>query len=156
MKRFTIAVSDGGGETGPWLDTGFVEFIPGREDDGRARRPDVLIISPAQAEWEKIVAESWPKVLFLGAEAPPVLTAELAEAFNLHRWHPHGLNLAVATRLEASLDEPQWAAYLQDDPLTGPVAAKAAADTVYRHLLADIFRDTAEWCGHTFSVVTGI
>lgn len=58
MKRFTVAITGGGGAIAPWLDTGFVDFAP------------------------------------------------------------------------------------------------VVADAVYRHLLADVFRETAEWCGHTFSVVT--
>lgn len=54
--------------------------------------------------------------------------------------------ITVGTSLEARLHEPAWLVYGED-------WQKAMAETIYRHLLEDVFRETAEWCGHMSSVV---
>jgi hypothetical protein len=152
MKRFSVSVIGGGGDIAPWLDTGFVEFAPGDDETGRPLRPDTLYLAPDEKGWAEAASVLWPKVIVLAAPVP-VLPAELSEAYRLYSWRADSFAFAIASRLEAQLAEPFWPAY---GPLTQPVAVKAVADVVYRHLLVDVFRETAEWCGHTFSVVTSL
>jgi hypothetical protein len=125
------------GTTGEvWLESGFAAFAAGAGEDGRPVRPDVLLM-PA-GEWPA-AGELWPKVAVAAGAAE--LPDGLAGDFRGCRWR----GFTVFTRLEAPLAEPAWDAYRDD--------AKAVAGAVYAHLLADVFRETREWCGHTFSVL---
>lgn len=135
MKRFSVmCLAGAAGEV--WLESGFAAFAAGADEDGRPRRPDVLLTT---AEDWPAVGEQWPKVaVTAGATEVP---DELAGDFRGLCWR----GFTVFTRLEAPLAEPDWYAYRDD--------AKAVAGAVYGHLLADVFRDTREWCGHTFSVL---
>ncbi len=134
MRRFTVC-----GRTensNAWLESGFAAFAAGKDADGRPLRPDVLLV--AAGEWG-LVGELWPRVAVVaGAAGPP---AELGEDYKAFAW-PGG---TVLTRLEAPLAAPDREAYGD--------AARAVACAIYAHLLADVFRDTREWCGHTFSVL---
>lgn len=135
MKRFYVQAL-AGVDTEIWLDSGFAAFEPGLTKDGQPRRPDVLL-APV-GDWPA-VAELWPKVMVLeGAATPP---DELAEEYKSHVWR----GFTVLTRREARLAAPDWDDYADE--------AKAVAGAVYRHLLAEVFRETREWCGHTFSVL---
>jgi len=135
LKRFSVLdLAGAAGEV--WLESGFAAFAAGADGDGRPKRPDVLLMSPG--DWAA-VAELWPKAAVAAGAA--VLPDGLAGDFRAVGWR----GLTVVTRLEASLTEPDWDAYGDD--------AKAVAGAVYGHLLADVFRETREWCGHTFSVL---
>lgn len=134
MKRFTVCAV--GTDCEAWLESGFAAFAAGKDADGRPLRPDVLLL--AAGEWG-LVGELWPRVAVVaGAAGPP---AELGEDYRAFAWSG-GI---VLTRLEAPLAAP--------DPDAYGDAARAVAGAIYAHLLADVFRDTREWCGHTFSVL---
>ena len=55
----------------------------------------------------------------------------------------------LGTKIEAPL--PEGLGELLDDP-----HAETMAETFYYYLLQDLFRETAEWCGHMSSVVRRI
>ena len=135
LKRFSVLDLTGSAAE-VWLESGFAAFAAGEDGDGRPERPDVLLM-PAGA-WPK-VAELWPKTVVTAGEA--ALPDGLAGDYRARRWRDY----TVATRLEAPLAEPDWDAYGD--------GAKAVAGAVYGHLLAEVFRETREWCGHTFSVL---
>jgi hypothetical protein len=80
-----------------------------------------------------------PKVVVIYGEA--ALPDDLAEDYRGHTWR----GFTILTRLEVRLAAPDWGDYADE--------AKAVAGAVYRHLLAEVFRETREWCGHTFSVL---
>jgi len=148
MRRFEIYGSGAtAAEIGVWLDTGFREFQAGQTGDAAAR-PDVIFapLGPDDGALGRDIGLWLPKVIVLisrtAAESPQGL-----EDYRRHRWQQGGVNYLVATVLEPELREPEWAAYGGEDSL------KAVSDQVYRHLLEDVFRETREWCGHTFSVV---
>lgn len=124
-----------GGDIEVWLDCGFAVFVAGPGEDGRARRPDVLLLADDWAAAEEL----WPKVMVAAAET--AVPSSLAEDYRAHNWPGY----TVLTRLEAPLSRPDADACAD--------RAKALAGAVYRHLLADAFRETREWCGHTFSVL---
>ncbi|MDT8902849.1 hypothetical protein [Anaeroselena agilis] len=136
MKRFSVMCLAGPDAGAAWLESGFAAFVAGADEDGRPRRPDVLLVAPGA--WTT-VGEVWPKVAMAAGAAE--LSAELAGDYRCLRWR----GFTVVTRLEAPLAEPDWDAYRDD--------AKAVAGAVYGHLLAEVFRETREWCGHTFSVL---
>lgn len=106
---------------------------------------DVLVLSLSTGEsLENRIISVRPKVfVVMGCyELSPVL----ADLYSKHSWCCNDLWLTIGTLLDASIPEPLWPA---DDSHYN----KAVADTVYRHLLNDVFRETAEWCGHMSSVV---
>lgn len=135
MKRFSVLrLAGDAGEV--WLESGFAAFAAGAGEDGRPKRPDVLLTAAGDF---MAVEELWPKVVVTAGAA--ALPGGLDGDYRGICWR----GFTVFTRLEAPLAEPAWDAYRDD--------AKAVAGAVYGHLLADVFRDTREWCGHTFSVL---
>ena len=122
---------------GAWLESGFAAFAAGVDGDGRPLRPDVLLL--AAGEGWRPADELWPKVIV--AAGTMTMPAALSEDYRAVAW----LGRIVLTRLDAPLDPPDSAAYGD--------AARAVAGAIYGHLLADVFRDTRDWCGHTFSVL---
>jgi hypothetical protein len=135
LKRFSVLDLTGNAGAA-WLESGYAAFAAGTDGDGRPMRPDVLVA--AAGDWAA-VERLWPKVAV--AQGAGELPAELAGDYRRCRWR----SFIVLTRLEAPLAEPAWDAYGDD--------ARAVAGAVYGHLLAEVFRDTREWCGHTFSVL---
>lgn len=122
---------------GAWTESGFAAFVPGTDGERRPLRPDVLLL--AAGEGWRLVGELWPKVVVVAGDAMP--PAELGEDYKAFAWP----GCTVLTRLDAPLAAPDRAAYGDD--------ARAVAGAVYSHLLADVFRETRDWCGHTFSVL---
>jgi hypothetical protein len=148
MRRFEINGSGAtAAEIGVWLDTGFREFQAGQAGDAAAR-PDVIFATagPDDAALGREIGQRLPKVVVLSGRTAAELPQGL-EDYRRHRWQQGGVHYLVATALEPELREPEWAAYGGEDSL------KAVSDQVYRHLLDEVFRETREWCGHTFSVV---
>ncbi|MDR3588318.1 MAG: hypothetical protein P4N41_01500 [Negativicutes bacterium] len=149
MRRFGVYGSGAtAAELGVWLDTGFVEFQAGQAEEA-AERPDVIFgrTGPDNSALSREIGLLLPKVIVLISPSPAEPPPDLGEEYRRHRWRQAGLDYLVATYLEPPLNEPEWAAYGGADSL------KAVSDQIYRHLLADVLRETQEWCGHTFSVV---
>jgi len=143
----------------PWLDTGFLAFKAGENTVGDLpQQPDVMFWRQAgeggEGFWQE--AESlYPALIIVlcdgkNAPAPP---AGLA---SLYRWQTlpgEDTSFLVASRLESEFWAPDWEAYRRGNVLTPHDQLKAVADAAYRLLLQELFRETLEWCGHTFSVV---
>ncbi|MDR3562540.1 MAG: hypothetical protein P4N59_14050 [Negativicutes bacterium] len=155
MRRFSIYTPRGAAaDTESWLDTGFREMAAGQTGDD-AERPDVIIANLGRddAGLCREVNALLPKVVVLLSEIAAGLPEQLEEQFRVHCWQKAGGFYVVGTSLEPALAEPEWGAYCSGGEIDAPQALKAVSDQIYRHLLADVFRETAEWCGHTFSVV---
>lgn len=141
MNRFSVIFAGDTPMRQAWNDAGFVCFKADRQDDVK---PDALVWMEADAASlpVAIIADK-PKVFVITARYVPV---DLPEYYSLHFWQTGGQWITVGTMLESELTEPKWPAYGDD-------WQKAVADTVFRYLLQDVFRETAEWCGHMSSVV---
>jgi hypothetical protein len=143
MNRFSILVRGNATVGKAWEDAGFVCVSAGEQTE---RRPDALIL-PADmsgAAFQDMIGSVIPKlfVVMIRYSPPP----SIAENYAIHLWRYKQVEITAGTMLETVLPEPPWPEYGQD-------WQKAIADTVYRHLLQDRFRETAEWCGHMSSVV---
>lgn len=142
MYRFSTRIASCAFHKTVWEDAGFV--CVDREEVSE-QSIDVLIL--AQDDREKLehaIKIMRPKVFFVVGRYE--LSPEIAHLYADHHWRFHDSPLTIGTFLEVPLPEPIWEAYADQQE-------KAIADTVYRHLLHDIFRETAEWCGHMSSVV---
>jgi len=64
-----------------------------------------------------------------------------------------GLYFTIGSRISGKVANPDWEAYRSNGQLSREEQVKTVAGSVYRFLLQDVFRETAEWCGHMSSVV---
>jgi hypothetical protein len=151
MKRFTvypIAVMD---MEAVWLDTGFSLYAAER---GSLERPDVVLFGPAiqYSTLLETIQTYLPKVVVAVDYAKLELTDQLKEMYQLHLWRTEGACYSIMTSIEADPELPDWPSYGENIINRH----KGVSDSIYRHLLHEVFRETREWCGHTFSVVTGL
>lgn len=151
MKRFTVYPIGMPQIQEVWLDTGF-SLYPAEQ--GLPERPDVILSGTAITNDELMenIQNYMPKVIIGAGYESLELTEPLKEIYQLHVWKAEGMNYLIATRIEAQLEVPQWHLYGEK----AEERHKGASDSIYRHLLYEVFRETQEWCGHTFSVVTGL
>lgn len=141
MNRFSVIFSGDTPLRQAWEAAGFHCLESNRPDD---IKPDALVWAGTDAvSLLSALSADKPKVFVITARCLP---ADLPEYYTLHFWQSGGQQITVGTMLETELAEPKWLAYEGD-------WQKALADTVFRHLLQDVFRETAEWCGHMSSVV---
>jgi len=155
MRRFGVCgIGAKAEDIGVWLDTGFCEFRASPSVDV-GERPDVIFgpVGPDHPELDREIGLLFPKVVVLISQTPATLPQGLDEDYRRQCWQQAGVQFHVATSLEPQLTEPEWAAYGGAGDPSAAQALKAVSDQIYRHLLDDVFRDTREWCGHTFSVV---
>jgi len=162
MKRFSVyipAESYPKEYAVPWFDAGFSVTGAGEKAGGESPlRPDVVFWpegeNPGEEFWRKAdsLCPALIVVLFAGRPAPkPPAGLE-----DVYRWQVipgKGVNFGVASRLEGEFGPPDWDAYQSGDTLTVYDQIKALAGSAYRLLLEELFRETREWCGHTFSVL---
>ena len=132
-----------------WEDAGFVCVSTGEKrnsHDQSERRPDALILPPdlSDTSFQDVIGSIMPMLFVVMIHYSP--PSSIAENYAIQFWRCRQAAITVGTMLETVLPEPPWSEYGED-------WQKAIADTVYRHLLQDRFRETAEWCGHMSSVV---
>lgn len=151
MKRFSVYPIGMPDMPNTWLDTGF-SLYPAEQD--ASERPDVLLIGKETtcSKLLESIQVHMPKVVIGAGYESLELTAALKEIYQLHTWKTEGMCYCIATSIEAELESPQWHLYSEE----GDARHKGVSDNIYRHLLYEVFRETREWCGHTFSVVTGL
>lgn len=162
MKRFLVYIPAGSHPQEyvlPWFDAGFSVIGAGEKAAGEAAfRPDVVFWPESEGSSEKvwqIAGTLCPAlvVVLLTGRTVPEMPADLGDVYNRQVLGGKGVNFWVASRLEGQLDPPDWDAYRSGDALTVYDQIKALAGSVYRLLLEELFRETREWCGHTFSVL---
>jgi hypothetical protein len=156
MRRFALwAPTAAPVEVAVWLDTGFAEYKPDQTGDEAGLRPDVMFWRP-EAGGERCCREALrllPKAVVIAGDGPAVWPESLSEFFTPYYWRRDDGYYVVGSSLEQQLTEPVWEAYGEGLQLDAGLRLKAVSDRIYRYLLADLFSETREWCGHTFSVV---
>ena len=96
----------------------------------------------------------FPRVLVILSEQEIPFPEEISEIYNRYCFAgKSGLVFSIGSTLEGKIEEPDWEAYHFGDQPARTEEIKAVAGSLYRYLLLDVFRETAEWCGHMSSVV---
>jgi hypothetical protein len=155
MRRFKICgIGATAEDIGVWLDPGFCEFQASQTVEA-GERPDVIFgpLGPDNTELVRQIGLQQPKVVVLLSPVPACLPQGPTEDYRKYGWQQAGVDYLIATCLAPQLTEPEWTAYGREGGLNPAEALKAVSDQIYRHLLADVFQETQDWCGHTFSVV---
>jgi hypothetical protein len=157
MRRFTVvAPACAGEDVSAWEDTGFRLVESGTWDDPE-QRPDVFLWHWAQAEDMpvQIILSLLPK-LFIVVNAPGdkvTIPGELADIFSIQIITGESILFTIGSRLQGLAAVPDWDAYRGHAAITREEQIKAVSGSIYRYLLEDVIRETAEWCGHMSSVV---
>ncbi len=143
----------------PWQDSGFSVVEAGEKAGGELPpRPDVMFWPEGEQEkgdfWREAesLCPALLVILFTGRRTPK-LPDGLMDIYKWQILKGEEVSFLVASRLEGEFCPPDWEAYRSGDKLTASEQLKAVAGAAYRLLLEDLFRETREWCGHTFSVV---
>ncbi|MFX4263602.1 hypothetical protein ACOBQJ_15560 [Pelotomaculum propionicicum] len=158
MRRFKVVKSDCAGEyTGAWEDTSFKLVDAGSWDD-REQRPDVFLWHWSKEKNDLPVQEVLsllPRLLVIISNRGENITVpeELIEVYNLQSFAGEDTSFTICSRLEGEVAVPDWDLYKSSSTITREEQIKAAAGSIYRFLLEDVIRETAEWCGHMSSVV---
>lgn len=157
MRRFTIvaphcAVED----VSAWEDTSFKLAESGTWDDPE-QRPDVFLWHWSQAEDlpVQMILSLLPKLyVVMSAPGDKVSTpGELADIFSIQTITGDSILFTIGSRLQGLAAVPDWDAYRGYGAITRNEQIKAVSGSIYRYLLEDVIRETAEWCGHMSSVV---
>ncbi len=157
MRRFIMEASNCLEEDlRVWQDAGFQIAEPGLKQDPR-QRPDLVILrhwpEQGQLAWTEI-KHLFTRVLIIISEQEILFPEEVSTIYNRYCFvGKSGLVFSIGSTLEGKIEEPDWEAYRFGDQPTRTEENKAVAGTLYRYLLLDVFRETAEWCGHMSSVV---
>lgn len=77
----------------------------------------------------------------------------LVEIYDAQVIAGEGVCFTVGSSIQGKIAVPDWQVHRSYGRLSREVQIKAVAGSVYRYLLEDVFRETAEWCGHMSSVV---
>jgi hypothetical protein len=157
MRRFTIVAPKSSVEDlCVWEDTSFKLVEKGTWDDPE-QGPDVFLWHWAQAEDMPVqmILSLLPK-LFIVVSAPVdkvSIPGELADIFSIQIMAGDSILFTIGSRLQGLADVPDWDAFRGHAAITREEQIKAVSGSIYRYLLEDVIRETAEWCGHMSSVV---
>jgi hypothetical protein len=158
MRRFIIFASGCAGEDlNVWEDAGF-KLADGTSLDNPELRPDVILSYASQAgeiPWQ-VIRKLAPRVLILTGSAAqkPVFPGDLSRLYNIQVIKEESICFTICSSIQGQVETPDWEAYhTGNGPITRQEQIKALAGSIYRFLLQDVFRETAEWCGHMSSVV---
>jgi hypothetical protein len=102
-------------------------------------------VSEEQAGWQKIY-QLRPKLFILQTEKNGMLPDCWRESYALNEYGTGRNHWVVGTKIEAPLPDDMGA-------LLSEKNTAALAEFFYYYLLRDVFRETADWCGHMSSVV---
>lgn len=159
MRRFTVIAPDCGKEyTGAWEDTSFKLVEAGTWDD-QEQRPDIFLWHWSKEKDLPVreVLSLLPKLLVIISDRGDKITLaeDLLDIYSLQSFSGEDTGFTICSRLEGEVAVPDWDFYKNSsqDDITREEQIKAAAGSIYRYLLEDVIRETAEWCGHMSSVV---
>ena len=157
MRRFTIVAPNSAVEDlCAWEDTSFKLVENGIWDDPE-QGPDVFLWHWAQAEDMPVqtILSLLPKLYIVVSALGDKVTipGELAGIFSVQIITGDSILFTVGSRLQGLAAIPDWDAYRSHAAITREEQIKAVSGTIYRYLLEDVIRETAEWCGHMSSVV---
>ena len=157
MRRFTIVAPNCAGiDISAWEDTSFKLVESGTWDDPE-QGPDVLLWHWSQEKDlpVKMILSLFPKLYVIISSPGDEITipGQLADIFSLHIITGDSILFTIGSRLQGLAAVPDWDAYRGHAVITREEQIKAVSGSIYRYLLEDVIRETAEWCGHMSSVV---
>lgn len=157
MRRFTVIAPDSATEYAyAWEDTSFKLMEAGSWDNPE-QWPDVFLW-----RWSKeidlpvrAILSLLPKLLVIISDKVENITVpeELSEVYGRQSFSGNDTRFTICSRLEGEVAVPEWDLYGSQGAITREEQIKATAGSIYRYLLEDVIRETAEWCGHMSSVV---
>ena len=155
MKRFVLyAPGMAHLEQELWRQAGFDIIPDGTEAFSAGAGPDavwggycssVATASEEQAGWQS-TNQFRPKVFILQTEEIGMQPDCRVEGYALNEYGTGRNHWVVGTKIEAPMPDDMGA-------LLSEKNAAALAEFFYYYLLRDVFRETADWCGHMSSVV---
>ncbi|NLJ75882.1 MAG: hypothetical protein GX325_01305 [Peptococcaceae bacterium] len=158
MKKFTIAAPGcrNQGEANIWKETGFATAAHKPRDKRELGLDVFLCRQPRQGHLPTgTILSLLPKLIVIvnHKDGHISLPPDLLEIYNQQSFSSRDLNFTIGSRLEGQVTVPDWNAAGKGSEITREEQIQAAAGAVYRFLLEDVIRETAEWCGHMSSVV---
>lgn len=157
MRRFTVIAPDCAGEYAvAWEDASF-KLVEAGSWDTPEQWPDVFLW-----RWSKEndlpvqeVLSLLPRLLVIISDRGEIITVpeDLSEIYSRQSFAGEDTGFTICSRLQGQVAVPQWDLYGSQGAITREEEIKAAAGSIYRYLLEDVIRETAEWCGHMSSVV---
>lgn len=157
MRRFTVIAPGGAMEYAyAWEDASFKLVEAGNWDDPE-QWPDVFFW-----RWSKnnelpvqMILSLLPRLLVIISDRGEIITVpeELSEIYSLQSFAGEDTGFTICSRLQGQVAVPEWDLYGSRGAITREEQIKAVAGSIYRYLLEDVIRETAEWCGHMSSVV---
>ncbi len=155
MRRFTVyAPNCTKDDRHAWEDVSFqlVEIETGWDPE---KRPDVVFWRwPGDFKAKQKQAESiLPKLYVIVSSNELPAPDNLSALYERQVICGEGIYFIIGSKIDGKVSVPDWEASRSDGQLAETEQIKAVAGTIYRYLLEDVFRETAEWCGHMSSVV---
>ncbi len=157
MRLFTfIAPGCGEEDISAWQNTSFKLVEEGAWDEP-GQWPDLFLW-----HWRKekelpvaTILSLLPRLVVIISDPDEqiIVSQKLSEIYSLQSFAGRDTCFAICSRLEGEVAVPDWNLYSDQGEITREEQLKAAAGAVYRFLLEDVIRETAEWCGHMSSVV---
>ena len=121
-----------------WRQAGF--------DDALAETADIAWLENAALLMQLLDQRMVPKILLLKTGAPRVAQERLQAIYTMTECGESPNGWLVGTKMEAPLPDDVGALLCEQNIAT-------LSETLYDCLLRDVFRETADWCGHMSSVV---
>lgn len=157
MRRFTVYFpggKDSDAVCNAWLEAGF-KVILSEEALEQEQSPDAVCwrCSHDNSVQFRAVKYLLPKVYVIVCDQNFSPEVALPDVYEHHFIAAEEFSFTIGSRIQGIPAPPVWEAYRIDSQLPPELQIKAVADSAYRFLLEDVFRETAEWCGHMSSVV---
>jgi hypothetical protein len=154
MKQFSLLAVGSTLLTG-WLESGFLEWVKPTGDRGATEYPEVIVaeVDLVKNNWEELLQKMFPPVVVVVHPEGRSPCCQLPPEYTTYWWPKGNMAFLIGSRLEDLLIQPDWQSYEKAGHLDNCQCHKAVSDVIYRHLLQEVFRETREWCGHTFSVL---
>lgn len=155
MRRFTVYAPDCTKDDGnAWEDVSFqlVEMEAAWDPE---KRPDVVFWRWAgdfEAK-QKQVESILPKLYVIASSDELPASDTLSDLYERQTIPGENICFTIGSKIEGKVPVPDWEACRSGGRISETEQIKAVAGVIYRYLLEDVFRETAEWCGHMSSVV---
>lgn len=139
-----------------WQDAGF-QLGERQQAGSPLQRPDLALrrFGPEQGQdaWDEL-KDLLPRVFVILSEQELSFPEDISAVYTRRSFAGRsGQVFTVGSTLEEMIAEPDWQAYHFGEQPAGTEEMAAVAGSLYQYLLRDLFRETAEWCGHMSSVV---